>query len=343
MKFGKTGVLGLCLLGIAVLILAILTPSILSNKQDPVNQKAPAGARQWPMSAKGVVESEQDVLIASLIEGQIIELPVDEGDTVQTGQLLVRFDSSKLEAQIAAAAAVLRQASARRAEIETGYRAEDIAAAAHAVERAEAVSSEARRTLDRQERLLSQGAVPRVTRDQANEAWLVAQAETNQAKAQLEKLQKGPRAEELAAARAEEQRARAELGYLKARLNDYQMASPVDGVVINRFRDPYEAVDIGTPVMTVVNPDKLRLWAEVEETDAGRITVGQRVSVTFDAHPGRKFPGKVNKVYAAVQRKSQRTFDPVATFDINTQKILIALDSYEGLIHGMSATVRFEK
>ena len=41
MKFGKTGVLGLCLLGVAVLILAILTPSILSNKQDPVNQGAP--------------------------------------------------------------------------------------------------------------------------------------------------------------------------------------------------------------------------------------------------------------------------------------------------------------
>ena len=54
-----------------------------------------------------------------------------------------------------------------------------------------------------------------MTRDQANEAWLVAQADLNQAKAQLDKMQKGPRAEELAAARAEEQRARAELNYLR--------------------------------------------------------------------------------------------------------------------------------
>ena len=121
------------------------------------------------------------------------------------------------------------------------------------------------------------------------------------------------------------------------------MTSPIDGVVINRFRDPYETVDVGTPILAIVNPDKLRVWAEVEETDAGLVKVGQSVSVTVDAHPGKEFHGKVTKVYAAVQRKSQRTFDPVATFDINTQKILIALDSYDGLVHGMSATVRFLK
>jgi HlyD family secretion protein len=341
MKFGKTGLLGLCLLGVAVLILAILTPSILSNKQDPVNQKTPVDTKPWPMSAKGVVESEQDVLIASLIEGQIAEVLVDEGDALQTGQLLVRFDNSKIEARIAAATAALRQTSARRAEIETGYRSEDIAAATHAVERAAAISNEARRTLDRQERLFSQGAVTGVTRDQANEASLVAQAELNQAQAQLDKMHKGPRAEEILAARAEEQQARAELSYLKTRLNDYQVTSPIDGVVVNRFRDSFEMVDVGTPILAIVNPDKLRLWAEVEETDAGLVKVGQSVSVTVDAFPGKEFHGKVTKVSAAVQRKSQRTFDPVATFDINTQKILVALDNYDGLVHGMSATVRF--
>jgi multidrug resistance efflux pump len=114
-------------------------------------------------------------------------------------------------------------------------------------------------------------------------------------------------------------------------------------MVIKRFRDSGETVEVGTPILTIVNPQKLRIWAEVEETDVGKVSVGQNVVVIVDAHPGQEFKGKVTKVYAAVQRKSQKTFDPVATFDINTQKILIALDDYNGLVHGMSATVRFIK
>lgn len=342
MSFGKTGVLGLCLLSVAVLILATLSPSILTNNnQGQVNQATQGGSRPWPMTAKGVIESEEDVQLASQVTGQISEVLVDEGDRVQKGQLLARLDRGKIEARIAAAEALLRQAAARSREVEQGYRQEDIAAALHTVDRASAINNEARKTLDRQERLFSQGAVTRVARDRSEEAWLVAQADLNQARAQLEKMQKGPRSEELAAAQAEQQRARAELSLLQVLLNDYQMSSPIDGVVINRFRDPFEAVDIGTPLLTIVNPEKLRVWAEVEESDAGLIKVGQSVSVTVDAHSGQEFRGEVTKVYAAVQRKSQRTFDPVAAFDINTQKIMIALDDYNGLVHGMSATVRF--
>ena len=342
MKFDRTGIVWLCLLGAAVVLLAVVSPALFpGNGKAPVDRAAASAERQWPLAAKGVVESAEDVDIASKVEGQIAEILVDEGDTVQAGQLLARLDQRKIQASLAAAAAGLSQAAARRAEADTGYRREDVAAAKHALERAAAVNDEAHRNYQRQERLFNQGAVTRVARDQAEEAWQVAQADLNQAKSHLDKMKKGPRAEEVAAARADEERARAELDYHQALLGDYTLTSPIDGVVINRFRDPAEAVEVGTPIVKIVNPAKLRIWAEVEETDAGVVTVGQNVTVTVDAQPGKEFKGKVTKVYAAVQRKSQKSFDPVATFDINTQKILLALDDYNGLVHGMSVTVRF--
>ena len=344
MKFGKFGVLLLCLLGAVVLILAVLSPALFtSNDKAPVNQVGHDAEQYWPLSAKGIVESVEAVEIASQHEGRVAEVFVDEGDAVKTGQLLIRLDRSKIDARIATAEASLRHAAAKRKEAETGYRREDTTAARHAVERALAIADEARRDFDRQQRLFSQGAVTRVARDRAEEAWQVAQADFKEAQAQLEKMQKGPRGEELAAARAEEEQARAELDYIKALANDCEVTSPIDGVVVNRYRDAAETVDIGTPMLALVNPGKLRVWAELEETDVGKVAVGQNIVVIVDAHPGQEFKGKVTKVYAAVQRKSQKTFDPVATFDINTQKIMIALDDYNGLVHGMSVTVRFLK
>jgi len=342
MKFGKVGVLGLCLLGIAVLALALFAPSLFfGNGKTPINQAGQTLERQWPLSAKGAVESTEEVQLASKLEGQITELLVDEGDAVQTGQMLIRFDRSKIDARIAADEAALRYAAAKRREAETGYRREDTLAARHAVERTAAISDEARRNYERQQRLFSQGAVTSVARDRAEEGWQVAQANHNEAKSHLEKMLKGPRSEELAAARADEERARAQLEFARALANDYDITSPIDGVVINRFRNRAETVEIGTPILTLVNPATLRVWAELEESDVGRVAMQQNVVVIVDAFPGKEFKGKVTKVFAAVQRKSQRSFDPVATFDINTQKILITLDEYQGLVHGMSVTARF--
>ena len=344
MKFGKVGVLGLCLLGAIALILALLAPSLFfGNGKAPLNQAGPASVQAWPLAAKGVVESELDVEIASRVEGLVAEMLVDEGDRVTTGQPLVRLVKGRIEAQVAAAAAGLRQASARRKELETGYRREDVAAAQHALDRAVATSSEAHRNFERQQRLFGQGATTRVALDRAEEGWQVAAANLQEARDNLSKMKQGPRSEELAAARAAEERMRAEAQHFQELLSDFEMTSPIGGVIINRLRDVGETVDVGTPILTIINPEKLRIRAEIEETDVGKVTVGQSVSVTVDAHAGKEFKGKVTKTNAAVQRKAQKSFDPAATFDINTQKVLIALDDYNGLVHGMSVTVRFLK
>ena len=138
-------------------------------------------------------------------------------------------------------------------------------------------------------------------------------------------------------------RAAAELKFTQATLQDYTILSPIDGLIIKRSAETGETVDIGTPLFTIIDPDNLRIWAELEETDAGKVINGQEVVVEADAFPGKQFKGKVTQVSSAVQRKQQKSFDPAASFDINTQKILIALDDYSGLVHGLTVTVLFIK
>lgn len=74
----------------------------------------------------------------------------------------------------------------------------------------------------------------------------------------------------------------------------------------------------------------------------GRVTVGQLVEVTVEAFRDKIFNGKVIKVFPVVHKKTQKSFDPMASFDINTQKIHIQLDEYPGLKNGMTTTVRFK-
>ena len=75
----------------------------------------------------------------------------------------------------------------------------------------------------------------------------------------------------------------------------------------------------------------------------GQVVVGQPVEITSDAFTKKVFPGKVTKVFHSVSKKTQKTFDPLASFDINTQKIHVSLEDYSGLVHGMTVTVRFLK
>jgi multidrug resistance efflux pump len=344
MNLNKKGIFVLGLLGLLALMLAVLTPSIhFKNGIGSHSQASQSSERPWPLFAKGIVESKDAVNIASTVEGQVSKMLVSEGDYVRVGQLLCRLDTKKIEAKISAAEAALARETARRVEAEDGYRPEDIASAQYAYNRASAISSEALKTYERNERLYHQGAVTRVGRDQAKEAWLVAQANTREAEALLSKMLKGPRSEEIAAAQALEKQAHADLVYYRSLFSEHEIISPINGMIVNKYKEPFETVDIGTPILQIVNPDNLQVWAEVEEADVGRIKKGQKVIVTVDSQPGQEFNGEVTNVYVAVQRKSQKSFDPVATFDVNTQKLLIDLTNYNGLVHGMSVTVKFLK
>jgi len=120
--------------------------------------------------------------------------------------------------------------------------------------------------------------------------------------------------------------------------------SPVDGVVVSRQVNPGDTIAAGQPLLTVVEPSKLWVQAQIEETKVGRVHVGQTVAVTLDAL-GRTLPGKV----VAVNEATAGTFSllPQGNTSGNFTKVTqlvpvkIAVDYGEApLVLGSSAEVK---
>ena len=342
MKNSRLGILVIAILVAVAVVLAFLGPMLLKKRTREIIKEVPQ-IKEAILTAKGVVESEEEIEIGSQVPGLIMEIKADEGDMVKKGQPLIMLDNVKIAAKVKMAEAMLKEARARLKELETGYRAEDIEMARNRANRAEAVYEKAKGDYERQKRLYSKNATTYVELERAEENIKVAAEELNEAMTNLQKFRKGAREEEIEQTRAEVERFASELKYNNALLKDYIIQSPFNGLIVERLRKANETVDIGTPVLRLINTDKLRVRAELDETDVGKVMEGQKVEIYTDAYKGKIYRGEVYKVVQAVKRKRQRTFDPMASFDINTQDTYIRLDDYSGLKSGMSVTVRFIK
>jgi HlyD family secretion protein len=339
----RSGILAVIILVIVTIGLAVLGPSFFKPGAGSKSQRQTQMTAHTLTVAKGVVESEQEVDISSQVPGIIAEMKVEEGDSVKKGQLLVILDSGKIFAKMKKSEAALNEAKARLTELRAGYRAEDTEIAQSNVDRAEAVYEKAKDDYERQNRLYKKDATTLIELQNAEEEMKVAAAQLGESKADLQKRLTGVRKEEIEQARSAVDSAYAELKYYNLLLRDYTISSPIDGVVVERYKDADEMLEAGTPILKIVNPDKLRIKAELEETDVGKATEGQLVEVSTYAYKDKVYHGKVYRVLPVVKRRSQRTFDPMASFDINTQDIYIHLDNFTGLKNGMSVTVRFMK
>ena len=341
MKSSRTGILIIILLACLALVLAVVGPMTL--RKEAGKGASGVGAPAGGINARGVVESEEEVVVGSQTAGIIGKLMVAEGDSVKAGKTVALLDAEKVAAKIAQAEAAEGETQARLQELLAGKRPEDRDMARNRVSRADAVYRQARDEFERQERLHKKEATTLIERNRAEERMKVAAEELDEANTNLTKMQRGERREEIDQARAKAAQAGAEVKYYRALMGEYVITSPIDGIVIERIRKEGESVDVGTPVLKLMNPDRLRVRAELEESDAGKVREGEVVEVTCDAFPGKVFKGKVTKVFPYVQKREQKTFDPMASFDINTQRIHIRLDDFAGLSNGMTATVKFRK
>lgn len=341
MKTSRTGILIIAALAIIALLLALAGPWLVRKK---TGQKAAvAVAQSSSVHARGVVESEESVVIGSQIPGIIVSMKVAEGDQVRRGETLAMLDGGKVRARIDMAEAAAGEARARLQELNSGARSEDREAARSRVAQAAAVHVQAQDEFGRQDRLYGKKATTLVERNRAEERLNIAASELGEAKASLAKLENGSRPEEIEQAREKVSQMKAEAEHYRSYLADHSLVSPINGIVVERIRREGESVDVGTPVLKLINPGKMRVRAELEESDVGKVKEGDTVDVTCDSYPGKVFSGKVKRVFPFVQRREQKTFDPIASFDINTQRIYLSLDDFTGLKDGMTVTLRFKK
>lgn len=242
----------------------------------------------------GTLEARVQTTISPKISGRIVEVLVDQGARVASGDMLVRLDDEELQQQVAIALANVDAASAAIVRLTTDKI------------RSAAVYEQAKKSHDRIQGLIRQNSVSRDDADKAVEALAVSEAGVSRAEAAIAEGQK-----ELVAAEKT-------LQYHRARLLDTNIHAPFDGLVVKRSREPGDVVVPGSSMMTLISTDELLISAWVDETEMARLQPEQSARVVFRSEPDKNYPGKVVRLGREADRETREFIVDVRVLELPT-------------------------
>jgi HlyD family secretion protein len=281
----------------------------------------------WAASAAGRVEPRGgEIKIGAQTAGRIADIAVKINDVVQTGDLLIRLDDDEAYARIAAAES---EAAVRKRErdAETVSRpAQDRRNAEDAVATAERALAQARADLDGTVRNRTTGGSQTTDQTALRAAVKAAQDKLAQERDALRRVQLTagmPLPTRLEAALTA---ARSDLSLAEAAFERTRIRAPSDGTVLQVNARGGETTS-------------LRVRAELEERDSTKVRVGQAAVVQSDAHPGRKFEGKVVTMAQALGPSKLAQRGPRRPNDVEVLEVVVDLDANSGLLPGMRVDV----
>src|SRR5882762_8530779 len=315
------------------------------------------GARTWwsrgkdSLAASGTLEA-RNISVGSKVGGRISKVLVAEGDHVQTGQVLVTFEDSELNARLLQAQGRYAQARAVYTKLLNGSRPEDIAeakatgkaseseifAARATVNRAESDLVNAKQNYERYTKLAAEGVVSQQLADDAEMKYKSAAAElknaqdaagsaesrSSAAKAAEQRTVRGNRAEDIASAKADLQTAEGALKEAETLWAEREIKSPAPAAIVR-----------------LLEADQFFLVVYVPQDQIGRIQVGQQAEVYVDSFPKQPFHARVEQIRQQaeflprnVQTKEEREHQVVG--------VKLRVDNTENKLRaGISAEVKF--
>ena len=307
----------------------------------PAPAQPPAQATSWAASAPGRVEPlGGEIRITSQVPGRIDEVLVGINDKVSAGDLMLRFSDEDLVARVQAMRAEVAARKRERDNETVGRQAQDRRTAEDNLANAERTFWNAREDLDRA--LIARRAnapdVPDL--DKTREAVKQASERLDQARTALRKALQAdaPAQTRLEAALAA---GRAELSLAEAALDRTRIRAPSSGTILQMNARVGETVAPSPDAILVVMGDvrSLRVRAEFEERDLGKVKVGQAAVIRSDAFPGQDFEGKVSSLAQSLgpSRLGQR--GPRRPTDVDVLEVLIDLTGQPPLLPGMRVDV----
>lgn len=294
------------------------------------------------IEASGSVEATE-AMLGFQAGGRIAVVEAREGEPVVAGAVLARLDGEELQARLEQATARIDAARAQLAELQHGFRREEIAQAEAAVSAAAERVEDARRDRDRTGVLHRGGAVSDEAMQKASTALEVSEAQLRQAREQLALLRRGPRQERIDAARAALAEAEAARRAAEAQMAHLTIVAPHAGVVTVRHREPNEIVAPGQPVLTVMNPGDRWVRIYVPENRIGAVRLGEAASIRSDTYPEKRYQGRVTFISpeAEFTPKSVQTAEERVRL-VYAVKVRIENDPELELKPGMPADVTIE-
>lgn len=244
------------------------------------------------IEASGTLETTE-VKVSAKVPGQIQKLLIQEGSQVKKGDTLLVLDRSTLELQWKQTQAGVELAYAQYRLLLSGARSEDVRLAEEALKQAESSFKNASDDYARMKELFASNTVSKKQFDDAEARYTVAQAQWNSAKQNLQKMQRFARPEDLAAAKARLDQAKASADLLKKQYTDACILAPVAGTITNKPVEEGELIGTGTTVATISRLEKMNLMIYVSETELGKVKLGGAADVVIDTYPDKNYPGKV--------------------------------------------------
>jgi HlyD family secretion protein len=307
-------------------------------------QRATPDDKNWLAVAPGLVEprSGQIKLMAPTI-GAISEVLVHSGDKVLAEEPLVRLADEEARARVATSEAQVDMRKRARNEQAAG-KAADRRKAEDAVADAEAAVVQARDSFDAAVRAGRNGGGAAADRAAARAAWTGAQERLAQKWAQLRKLEDDGDTPLPTSNEGQLNVARGELRLANAELEKLTIRAPLAATVLQIEAKVGELAAPSAPQPLVVLGDlsALRVRAEVDERDVGKIKLGNKVLVRADAFRGREFSGKVAAIAPLVQPGHINSPGSRNLSDFSVTEVLIDLDDAGPLLVGMKVDAYFQ-
>lgn len=271
-----------------------------------------------------LVQGEADATrfdIAARVDGRVKDIPVERGQNVSAGTVLVRIDNPETLAKHEQMKAAKAVADAQLANVLVGTRVETIAARKAEMERAQAGLVLAQKTFDRTHTLTEQGNAPQARLDQATDALHESERAVDQAKSAYEQAVNGYTKEERAIAKANVEKADADIQSVQSVIDQLLVYAPVASQVYQRNVEPGEYVSPGVPLVTLIDLNDVWIHFDLREDLVKNLKVGDRFDVRIPALGDRSVTVEVKLIATKGEYASWRATRASGDFDLRTFSI----------------------
>jgi len=298
--------------GIGLLLVLLIAGGLIAathggTKIDPSKlQKVEKGDLAKSVVATGKVTPITKVEVKSKASGIVKKLLVDAGDKVKKGQLLAQLDKEEIEAQVEQSRAAVQAAEASLTSSEADYERAKVDAEGPEVPLL-------KRAYDRAIGMAKEGVVSTSALEDAQKNYELALNKQNVSKAQATVLKA-----KIAQSQGQLGQDRANLKQLEEQLSYTDIQSPIDGVVLSRDVEMGDAVSSilvlgssATLVMTLGDTSSVYVKGKVDESDIGKVYLGQPARIKVESFKHKTFNGVVTKISPMGVEK-----DNVTTFEV---------------------------
>lgn len=299
------------IIGVVVLVVLIVAGVAIANsggaKIDPSKLgKVEKGDLAKSVVATGKIEPITKITIKSKASGIVKRLLVDAGETVKSGQIMAELDKEEIQARVRAAQAALAASEANLSASQADYQRSEVDAQGPEVPLLQ-------RAYERAKKMAGEGVVSQAALDDAQRAYETAVNKRDMARANLS-VSKA----KIAQARAQVEQNRAALAQNEEELRNSTIVAPIDGIVLARNVEVGDAVSSililgsgATSIFDMGDTKEVFVRGKVDESDIGKVYLGQTARIKVESFKDKTFDGKVTKISPMGTEK-----DNVTTFEV---------------------------